>query len=98
MTEATEKKEVDYFGGCPVEGCRENDGFLNIGGDHWFVCHNHKTKWRTGSNLFSAWLEENEEIWVKNTERISEYTEVEPVYDPKQRMNTRIWVDESLPF
>ena len=25
------------FGGCPT--CHKTDGFLNIGRDHWFVCH-----------------------------------------------------------
>jgi len=28
---------------------------LNDGPDHWFVCNTHMTKWRVGSNLFSAW-------------------------------------------
>jgi hypothetical protein len=45
----------DYFGGCPDCGYPgTNDGFLNIGRDHWYVCHLHRTKWRVGSNLFDA--------------------------------------------
>ncbi len=42
-----------YFGVCPE--CGETDGCLNVGPDHWFVCHTHKTKWRGGSDLFAAW-------------------------------------------
>jgi hypothetical protein len=49
----------DYSGLCPV--CRKNDGYLNIGRDHWFFCKEHKTKWCIGSNLFSAWREQTED-------------------------------------
>ncbi len=52
------------FGGCP--GCGNTDGYLNVGPDHWFFCHRHKTKWRAGSNLFSGWRDENEETWLRN--------------------------------
>ena len=37
----------NHFGGCPT--CHKTDGFLNIGRDHWFVCHHHRTKWCVGS-------------------------------------------------
>src|SRR5262245_42500917 len=43
----------DYFGVCPV--CRTSDGYLNVGRDHWFVCHEHGQRWCAGSNLFSSW-------------------------------------------
>ena len=66
-----------YFGGCPC--CGNADGYLNDGPDHWFVCHRHKTKWRAGSNLFSGWREEDEETWLRNRFRLSEYMTVKPV-------------------
>jgi hypothetical protein len=65
-----------YFGACPV--CGESGTVLNIGREHWFVCHDHKIKWHVGSNLFSAWKEENQETWDKNAETLSGYREVEP--------------------
>jgi hypothetical protein len=66
----------DYFGNCPQ--CRKNDGFLNIGRSHWFICHEHKTKWCVGSNLFSNWRDETEDDWRKTHERLASYAVVEP--------------------
>ena len=40
----------DYVGGCPE--CGGNHGYLSVGCEHWFVCHDHKTKWCVGTNLF----------------------------------------------
>ncbi len=65
------------FGGCPH--CGETDGYLNDGSDHWFICHQHKTKWCAGSNLFSGWRDENEGTWLRNRFRLSGYMTVEPV-------------------
>ncbi|NQU22446.1 MAG: hypothetical protein HQ567_14310 [Candidatus Nealsonbacteria bacterium] len=68
-----------YFGDCPI--CKSNDGYLNVGPTHWFVCHAHKKRWRAGSGLFSAWKHEDESVWQENAEQIKDYEEVEPVYD-----------------
>lgn len=54
----------EYFGGCPH--CGQNDGYINSGPDHWFVCDQHKTKWCAGSNLFSSWHDEDEEERKRN--------------------------------
>ena len=67
----------DYFGGCPH--CGKNDGYVNIGREHWFVCNRHKTKWRIGSNLFSGWKDEDEAVWTRNEYRLRNYMEVEPI-------------------
>jgi hypothetical protein len=72
----TEPPEVPYFGGCP--SCHKTDGYVNIGRVHWFVCDAHRTRWSAGSNLFSCWRDETEEIWQKNHERFGPYREVEP--------------------
>lgn len=66
----------DYFGGCPI--CRKNDGFLNVGSEHWFVCHKHRTKWCIGSSLFTSWREESEDDWRANRYRLATYRMVEP--------------------
>jgi hypothetical protein len=44
------------FGACPV--CHRDDGYINVGADHWFVCLTHKKKWCAGANLFSSAMEE----------------------------------------
>ena len=69
----------EYFGGCPT--CGKSDGYLNIGRDHWMVCHKHKTRWLVGSNLFSSWRDESEEDWDKNTQLMAGYAKVDPI-DP----------------
>ncbi len=48
------------------------------------MCHRHKTKWHVGSNLFSGWRDEIEEVWRLNRFRLAEYMTVEPVM-PEQR-------------
>lgn len=73
------KPLIDYFGGCPY--CGLNDGCLNLGRDHWYVCHTHRTKWWVGSNLFSSWRHEDEEDWALHALRIRDYEEVESVND-----------------
>ena len=71
-----------YFGGCPY--CGDTSGYLNVGRGHIFVCDEHKTAWPIGSNLFSSWREENEEIWENNKNLLDrEYKFVEPLpYEP----------------
>jgi hypothetical protein len=74
----SQRLKVDnYFGGCPH--CGQTNGCMNIGRDHWFVCHTHKTKWCIGSNLFSSWREQTEEDWRKNEYRLSTYMVVKPL-------------------
>lgn len=68
--------DPEFFGGCPV--CGKNDGYLNVGRCHWFMCDEHKTKWLRGANLFSSWRHETEADWEKNHERIKGYKEVTP--------------------
>ena len=66
-----------YFGNCPV--CGQTDGYLNISCNHWFVCHEHKSKWFVGSNLFSIWRFENESNWLGNAALLNRYQDVEPM-------------------
>jgi hypothetical protein len=76
----------DHFGVCPH--CGKNDGFLNIGRAHWFVCHEHQMKWRAGENLFSNWRDETEEDWRRNHYRIGHYHELD--YRKAARARLRI--------
>lgn len=64
----------DAFGGCPV--CGGNDGFLNVGRAHWFMCNKHKTKWCVGDNWFRCWRLETEDIWRDNLKLLTDYREV----------------------
>jgi hypothetical protein len=69
--------KVEYFGGCPK--CGLDDGYLNIGRDHWFVCHAHRRKWWVGSNLFSSWREQDDATFEENARLLAGYGEVEPL-------------------
>ena len=65
--------DFQHFGVCPV--CGETDGLLNVGKDHYFVCHDHRLFWAVGSNLFSAWQQETDEDWERNAELLGRYTQ-----------------------
>ena len=65
-----------YWGLCP--SCHRNDGYLNLGREHWFVCHAHRVMWCIGENLFSSWRHETGEVWAENRERLKGYAEIEP--------------------
>lgn len=69
-----------YFGVCPM--CKSNDGYLNLGGNHWCKCDTHKVKWWIGGNIFSDWRDESEEDWDTNAALLETYVEVEPYYPP----------------
>jgi hypothetical protein len=71
------QEEPDYFGGCPF--CGSNDGYLNVGAAHWFICEEHKTKWCAGMNLFSGWRDEDEDLWIRNHETLAGCAKVAPL-------------------
>jgi hypothetical protein len=71
----TEVTTEHYFGGCPE--CGDNDGYVNIGADHWFLCDTHKTCWPIGSNLFS--IDDTEEPQQAAAAKVARYRTVEPV-------------------
>jgi hypothetical protein len=68
----------EYFGGCPE--CGGSDFYFNIQRDHYCTCDKHKTVWYIGSNLFSAWQDESDEIWQGNKIRYSNYRSVKPIF------------------
>ena len=69
---------VDWLGGCPR--CGVHDGFLNIGRDHWVVCHMHRVKWCFGANLFEPpWKDQDDALFSENAWLLANYAEVEPL-------------------
>jgi hypothetical protein len=93
MTDHAERDETDdcfdqYFGWCPE--CGSHDGYCNIGRDHWVFCDAHRTKWWVGSNLFSAWRDDDEATWERNAEHLAAYRVVDP-HTPTGAMLER-WV------
>jgi hypothetical protein len=77
-TNRIDHNEADPFGVCPI--CGNNDGYVNVGRNHWFFCAEHKTKWWGGSNLFSSWREQTEEEMRRIYEEVGlgEFKRVEP--------------------
>jgi hypothetical protein len=78
------KNDNTYFGSCPV--CHGNDGYLNVGNDHWFICVTHKKKWCIGANLFSSAMDETPEEQRQEQESLGfdSFEVVEPFYPPPQ--------------
>lgn len=72
----TNRYQESNYGNCPV--CGYTDGYVNISCNHWFVCHQHKTKWFVGSNLFSDWQTEREVDWLGNAVLLEQYRDVQP--------------------
>ena len=65
-----------YFGSCPV--CGQIDEYLNINGNHWCVCHQHRLKWFAGTNLLDDWQFETKSDGMKKPILLSQYRDVEP--------------------
>jgi hypothetical protein len=78
MDKTTKPQVNGYFGLCPE--CHNNDGYLDVGRDHWFFCEEHKVKWWAGSNLFSSWCEQTEEGKQANIKFLEGCRIVEPIW------------------
>ncbi len=74
-TPVTDTRPDSPFGACPI--CGAPGVCLNIEREHWFVCHQHRTRWCVGRNLFSSWRSEDEAVWQRNHATIRHYREVE---------------------
>jgi len=68
----------DRFGCCPI--CGQCGMHVNVEKNHVGFCEEHKVRWGIGSNLFSSWRGESEEIWKKNAKMLETFTEVEPIH------------------
>ncbi len=67
-----------HFGGCPK--CGQSDGCMNIGGNHFFVCHEHNVAWCAGYNIFSAWRDEPQDLHEENERKLRSMHIVLPIY------------------
>ena len=84
MTTSKNRCADRYFGVCPH--CHLNDGFINVGPTHWFVCHEHKVMWCEEVNLFSGWIEQSEEEQRRIYDKydIGSYQKVIPMYGDEE--------------
>jgi hypothetical protein len=90
----------DYFGVCPI--CQRQNGYLNDGRDHWFVCNTHMTKWLVGSNLFSSWRHLTKEESFAQVDQLTRYREVKEFHPEKPNIvpvpaGAR-FIDDDVPF
>ncbi len=67
----------NHFGDCPK--CQKNDGHINVGRDHWFVCRRHRVKWKAGHDIFPDWQHETLQVWRRNEKLLDLFMEVEPL-------------------
>ena len=87
----------EYFGGCPE--CGKNDGYLNTGRTHVFMCKTHRTSWIAGSNLFSSWRNETEAEQRAKWDEVGmeDFKRVEPIYPEHEVARESVDMDNSAP-
>ena len=71
-------RHAGHCGGCPV--CGRNDGYLNLGPKHWFICREHKNKWLIGENLFDNWINQTSMQYRSSEKILNSYNEVAPAW------------------
>jgi hypothetical protein len=78
MTDIRDKALDDHFGVCPH--CRKNDGFINVGRAHLFMCHEHKVCWWVGENLFDSckFQTKAEQRAIYDQSGVASYQKVKP--------------------
>ena len=64
----------DHFGVCPR--CMEAGNYAdqiwrNVGREHYLCCDKHNVYWWVGSNLFSNWHHETEEMRQQNAAKLT---------------------------
>ena len=69
---------------CPLE--KGPDDIYNAGKTHRAVCHEHKTSWLLGSNLFDSWKSETEPEQRERYRQIEDYTDLDRAGDDEQTM------------
>lgn len=70
--------DAGYWGLCP--GCfQPSDVIVDMGHEHWAICHEDRVRWCLGSGLFSAWQDRSPVDQLEAELAILEYDEVEPV-------------------
>ena len=64
---------------CPL--CHHAAVILNVSRDHHAVCHDCRAYWHVGSNLFSAWRNEEPADWELNKKILAIYKNVSADYE-----------------
>ena len=59
-----------HFGVCPV--CGTNNGYMDIGRGHWFLCRRHQLAHFAGSNLLSSWRHTPQAEQLQNAARLEQ--------------------------
>lgn len=67
----------DDFGRCPQ--CGGYGDMLDVGPEHWVVCHAHKTEWRYGIGIFDDWRGQGYAQKFANDALLKDYKRVKPV-------------------
>jgi hypothetical protein len=80
-----------HFGCCPE--CGNDDGYLNIGREQWFLCHRCETCWCVGENLFDSWRWDTDGMRERSREIVTSYREVVPVSAPHLALDPRPYED-----
>lgn len=80
-----------HCGGCPV--CGKNDGYLNLGSQHWFICRDHKMKWLVGDNLFDSWMNQTVSQHLTAERLLDGYREVTSFKPGKDRRRLKFPAD-----
>ena len=82
-------KHESHCGGCLV--CGKNDGYINQGAEHWFICREHKMKWLVGENLFDNWMTQTVAQHLSAKKLLDSYQEITPLrlsnYKNKRALN-----------
>ena len=86
----TANQFTDY---CPL--CHHAAGILNVGREHYAVCHDCRAYCHVGSNLFSAWRSEKPADWDANKKLLAIYKNVSADY---ARLNEYTHHLDSLPL
>jgi hypothetical protein len=90
MEDEQEVEDSGYFGLCPL--CKKTDGYLNIGRNHWYTCHEHQVRWLIGENVFSDWRDETESEQRRRCKEIGfdSFMDVEPFYPNADEIQRRL--------
>jgi hypothetical protein len=73
------RRERPHFHRCPhCPPSKGPDDIYNAGKAHRAACHQHKTTWHLGSNLFSSWRNETEAEQRKRWREIEDYADLTP--------------------
>ena len=80
-----------FCGGCPV--CGNNDGYINVGAEHWCICREHKIKWLVGENLFDSWMTQTLAQHLSAEKLLAIYQEAVPDRQMKTRKKLALPLD-----